>query len=458
MSALARALPLLLSLLAAVATPVQARLSPESEPVLPAIELAQPALLSGPGWQSQPQVPVLGFMARFTLDTPHGAIVADSVELLEVRAAEMAAIEVLDQVSAGEAFALAGRESLEDSGEALLAVVGRPVQTLVDLPAGVLRYFQRQADRWGDRYDRHRDRIGQRAGNEGDPYDMVGPMNAGREERAGPRNKRRWWQRAGREGTRLVKDYAKYGAARRTLARELGIDPYAATSNPALNARLDRLAWAAAAGSFGAGQLLGGLPAAGREVLSQAGRLNEVVWELPPEDLRARNRELLSRWCGDEFQLRRLSRHRPFLASVQTRLADAIDRLQPASGCEHVLDLALSAEHEVEARFLANALHMAAEFLGPAAAGARLDTVTAALVLDLADGVKVVPLPVDHLSWTAEARDFFRQPALSAGPRTVLVAGNVSDRALRELTTLGWEIVVRTPFAGAPVYPARCCA
>lgn len=453
-----RALPLLPLLLACAAAPAHARLAPEAEPVLAAVDLAQPALLSGPGWRLQPQAPLLGFMARFTLETADGPIVADSVELLEVRAAEMAAIAVLDQVGAGEAFVLAARASLEDAGEAVLAVAGRPVQTLVDLPAGVLRYFQRQADRWGDRYDRHRDRLGARAGNEGDPYDMVGPMNAGGEERAGPRNKRRWWQRVGREGTRLVKDYAKYGAARRTLARELGIDPYAATSNPALNARLDRLAWAAAGGSFSIGQALGGLPAGGREVLSQAGRLNEVVWELPAEDLRARNRDLLSRWCGDDFQLRRLSRHRPFLASVQTRLADAIDRLQPASGCEHVLDLALAAGHEVEARFLANALQMAADFLGPAATGARLDTVTAALVLELADGRRVVPLPVDHLSWTTQARDFFAQPALAQGPRTALVAGGVSDRALRELTALGWEIVVRTPFAGAPAYPARCCA
>lgn len=242
------------------------------------------------------------------------------------------------------------------------------------------------------------------------------------------------------------------------LARELGIDPYAATSNAALNARLDRLAWAAAGGSFSVGQALAGLPAGGREVLSQAGRLNEVVWELAPEDLRARNREVLARWCGDEFQLRRLSRHRPFLASVQTRLADAIDRLQPASGCEHVLDLALSSEHEVEARFLANALHMAAEFLGGDATGARLDTAAASLVLALADGRLVLPLPVDHLAWSAEADAFFRRPDLAAGPRTVLVAGGLSDRALRELTALGWDIVVRTPFAGAPAYPARCCA
>lgn len=117
----------------------------------------------------------------------------------------MAAIEVLDRVGMDQAFALAVRESLEDAGETVLAVVGRPVQTVVGLPAGVLRYFQRQADRWGDRYDRHRDRLGERAGNEGDPYDMVGPMNAGRDERAGPRGKRRWWQRAGREGTRLVR-------------------------------------------------------------------------------------------------------------------------------------------------------------------------------------------------------------------------------------------------------------
>lgn len=452
----ALALALVLAATAGAAPSAQASRH-EAEPVLAAAELARPALLSGPDFRVQPQAQLVGFMATFTLDTGSGPVRADSVELLEVRAAEMAAIQVLDDVVLHEAFALAAVSSVKDTGATLARVAVRPLATVAGMPAGVLRYFAGELDKWSGRLRRHGDRIGERAGNAGDPYAMVGPMNAGRDGR--PRKaKRRWYGKIGRELGRQAEDAVSHGSARRTLARELGIDPYAATSNPALNARLDRLAWAAAAGSMSVSELLGYLPSGARAALDHGGRIDELVWDLDPEDLRERNRAVLSRWCGDDFQTRRFVRHGAFLASVQTRLASAVDAIGPGAGCEHLLDLALAAGHEVEARFLANGLVMAEQFLGPAVRGSAIVPVGAGLVLVLPDGRTVLPLPVDLLSWTAVAEDFFSQPELADGPRSVLVGGDVSDRALRELTALGWEVVVRTPYAGAPAYARTCCA
>lgn len=428
----------------------------EAEPALAAADLVRPALLSGPDFRVQPQAQLVGFMASFTLDTGSGPVRADSVELLEVRAAEMAAIQVLDEVAAHEAFALAAVSSVKDTGATLARVAGRPLATVAGMPAGVVRYFTGELDKWSSRLRRHGDRIGERAGSAGDPYAMVGPMNAGRDGRPG-KAKRRWYGKIGRELGRQAEDAVSHGSARRTLARELGIDPYAATSNPALNERLDRLAWAAAAGSMSVSELLGYLPSGARTVLDHGSRVDDLVWDLDPEDLRERNRAVLARWCGDDFQIRLFVRHGTFLASVQTRLASAVDALGPGAGCEHLLDLALAARHEVEARFLANGLAMAGHHLGPAARGSTIVPVGAGLLLELPDGRKVLPLPVDRLSWTALAEDFFAQPELADGPRSVLVGGDVTDRALRELTALGWEIVVRTPYAGAPAYAGSCC-
>ena len=315
----------------------------------------------------------------------------------------------------------------------------------------LFRSFRRQAEKWGDRLSRHGDRVAHRVGNEGDPYDLVGPMSATRG--TGPERPRRgWFGRLGREAGRQAEDQVGHGRAKRLLARELGIDPYAAGSNPELHARLDRLAWAAAAGSFSLAELFGTMPVGAREVLGGSRRLNDLVWELEPEDLRRRNREVLERWCGDEFQIRRFLRHRAFLASVQTRFADALDAIAPGAGCEHLLDLALAAEQDVAARFLANALLMAGEFHGRAASGAELVTIGAGLALRLRDGRLVLPLPVDYLSWTGLTRAFFRQKDLLQGERSVLIAGGVSDLALRELTALGWEIVVHVPYSAAPPY------
>src|SRR5690606_24823366 len=61
----------------------------ESGPVLAAATLGSPALLAGRGYRVEAQVPVVGFMARFTLLTDDGPLIADSIELLEERAIEM---------------------------------------------------------------------------------------------------------------------------------------------------------------------------------------------------------------------------------------------------------------------------------------------------------------------------------------------------------------------------------
>jgi len=429
----------------------------ETEPTLASADLAQAGLLSGPNFTVQPQTPIVGFMARFTLDTDHGPIIADSVEMLDIRATEMAAIDILDRVSQTSAFGLAVREKVQSTAETVGHIVTHPVSTVKGIPQGVLRYFRAQVGKWGDRLSRHGDRIAWRTRNDGDPYDMIGPMNANRHAQP-QRRKKRWYTSASKEVMRQVEDYVSHGSAKRMIARELGIDPYTATTNPALNDRLDRLAWGAAAGSMTMGEVLGYLPSGGREALSQTNRLNDVVWELSPDDLRKRNLSILEKWCGDDFQNRRFVRHRAFLASVQTRFVDALDGLQPSDGCEITLDLALGADHDVEGRFMANALLLARDYLGESGKGAELLTVNAGLLVDTRDGRRVLPLPIDHLSWTPLADEFFAQPELAEGTRIVLVAGGVSDRALRELTTRGWDIIVRAPYSNAPPYALRCCA
>lgn len=420
----------------------------EREPVLAAADLVAPALLAGPGYRVDPEVPVVGFMARFTLLTEGEPLIADSIELLEERAIEMAALDALDDTGHGEAFLRAAGDSVTSRARAVARVVREPVASVVGLPAGVLRYFQKEVSKWGGRFSKHGDRVAQSARNDGDPYDIDGPMTGGREHRP-PRPDRPWYASAGKEVVRQAEDAVSHGRARRALARNLGIDPYTATRNPMLNERLDRLAWSAAAGQFGVDQALAVLPVGGREFIGQGERLNELVWSLDPDDLRARNREVLERWCGDDFQIRRFVRHRAFLGSVQTRMVDALDALAPAAGCEHLLDLALAAHHDVEARFVANALRLAAGYLGEAGRSARLDVAGAGLTLATRDGRVVLPLPVDYLSWTRTADDFFGLPELATGTRVLLLTGTLSDRALRELTARGWDVVTRVPYAVA---------
>src|SRR5690606_15459122 len=175
--------PALLCLFASIAVAASRAVVPgtESEPTIASVEIAQAGLLSGPNFTVQPQAPIVGFMARFTLDTSDGPIIADSVEMLGIRVTEMAAIDILDGVSRSGAFGMAVRQNLQDAAETVGHIVTHPVATVKGIPQGVLRYFRAQATKWGDRLSRHGDRIAYRSRNDGDPYDMVGPMNANRD-------------------------------------------------------------------------------------------------------------------------------------------------------------------------------------------------------------------------------------------------------------------------------------
>jgi hypothetical protein len=436
----------------AVAAAVGVHAEVEEEPVVDAASLVQPALLSGPGFSVDPHVELRGYMARFTLDTPYGPLQADSVEILAEREAELPALEALDKVTRSEAFLRAAGNRIGATADALAQVVLHPVDTVLGIPAGVARYFGRRLERIGTQAQTLSDRAARRFGNEGNPYPAdEGPMTDGRDDgRVEPKKRKHWYSSIAREAEREFKRRIKYGQVKRELAQRLGIDPY--TSNPYAQERLSALAWVGSAGDFGAGSALGTIGGVGAGVLAQGGKVNDVVWKLPPEDLRARNRERLQHHCRDELLVRQFLRRGAFSPTLQTAFADALDALQPARGCDAVLELGMTADSELEARFLVNALRLLATHLDARAAGGALERVGAGLAYTSADGELVLPLPVDRLSWTGEVERFLDRPEFRARNKTALIGGGASLAARRGLAERGWSVTLGVPRADAPPY------
>lgn len=435
------------ALMFALASPrVQAAF--ESEPVLDTAELVAPALLSGPGWSVAPQARVVGYQARFVLRTDFGKIEADSVEMLALRIAELPAVEALHATGASEVFA----RTISDSGRAKGAAVARiardPVKTVVGLPAGVARYFGQRLRRIGTRAQKLGDRIERELSEDGDPYDDAeGVMSAGRRTGSPPRA---WHDKPRREATNLARGELNYGRSRRAWAQRLGIDPD--TTNPLIRPRLDALGWVAVAGDQGLDLGLAAIGGATTRVLDQGARIHAAVWQLDPLELRARNRARISRWCGDETLLRRFLQHKPFGAQLQTALVEALRALEPASGCDALLETALMAATEQEARFVVNVLRLIRHHLGDAARGGELRPLGATLAYLSRDGELLLPLAVDYLSWTPQLQSFFDTGIARITPRTVLVTGAISLTAQRELTARGWSLVPHLPYPEAPPY------
>jgi hypothetical protein len=424
----------------------------ELEPVVDAASLVQPALLSAPGVELDPHVELRGHMARFRLDTPFGPLVADSVELLAEREAEMPALAALDRVTRSEAFVDAAGNRIAATARALAHIALHPVESVLGIPAGVARYFGQRLRSVGDRAQKLSDRAARELGSEGDPFpDDSGPMiDAGAPEEGTQRARKRWYHRVGNEVEREAKRQIGYNQVKRELAARLGIDPY--TRNPLIQQRLSSLAWVGSGGHFGAGSALGAVGGVGADVLAQGGRINDIVWKTSPGDLRALNLARVQAWCGDRLLARWFLRRGAFSPTLQTGLVDALDALRPAGGCDALLELAMTADSELEARFLVNAMRMLAAHLGADAAGGSLRPVGAGLAWETVQGEWLLPLPVDRLSWTGDLRAFLDRREFRIERKTVLIGGDASLLARRGLAQRGWNVVVRAPWPGAPPY------
>lgn len=427
----------------------------EDEPVVDAVSLVQPALLSGPGFGVDSHVELRGYMAHFMLDTPVGPLNADSVEILAEREAELPAIDAIEKVTRSDAFVKAAGAKFVATGAALAKVVLHPVDTVLGIPAGVARYFGNRIRKVAAQAQAASDRVARELGTSGNPYPPdEGPMTDARGGDGDGARKRRkhWYSSVTSEAEREIKRQLKYNDVKRTLARELGIDPY--TGNPYVQERLSELAWVGTGGNFSATSALGAVGGVGATVLSNGGRINDVVWKLSPDDLRARNNERLRAYCRDELLMRQFLRRGVFSPTLQTGLVDALDQLRPSAGGDALLELGMTAHSELESRFLVNALRMTAAYLGDRAHGGLLRPIGAGLAYEAADHELVLPLPVDWLSWTIEVRDFLDRAEFRVANKTALIGGGASLAARRALTERGWNIVMRTPWPGAPPYAA----
>lgn len=440
--------PLLVAGVLALALSAGARA--EREPVLDAAELVDASLLAGPGWRVEPRVQVRGYQARFRMHTDWGELEADSVDLLAVRVAEMPALEALHRTGVTQVLMESAAGKFGEPVGAVTAIASEPVRAGKGLPRGVARYFGERWERLRNGTRRIADRSHKLVMQDGSPYDNpTGPL--GESGTDDPTPKRGFWQRRGRELGRLAKQEVGFPAARQSLAERLALDPH--TQNPLILPRLDGLAWAETTGRLATGEALALLGGPAGEVLARAIQINRLVLQEPPERLRARNHEILSAHCVDERLLRGFLADGAYSPTLQVEFTDLYVKLAPTAGCEALLETALMAGDEAQARFVVNGLRLMLHALGEESRGGKFVPQGALLAYETTGGEFVLPLAVDWLAWTPQIRRWFDLPTVGNRPRrTLLVSGAISPKAESELTERGWSLVQRPPYPGAPPY------
>lgn len=406
--------PLRIALLLAgcVLAPITFANALESEPTLATSALLPSGTpLRGAGWSLPEQTQVASYLGQFRFTTDWGVIEAQGREIALERIAEMPALARIDEVSRGKVFADAIRQSAARTGQSVARVLTQPVETVKGVPAGLGRLITKTAGSVR--------RVAQRVGDAvAEGGDKDGEASGG-----SPNSERL---------TDFAKESFGLNKARRALAQPLGIDPY--TRNPLLGERLERLAWAAVAGGASMDLALGALSGGVSNVVSVAGQLDDLVWDLPPADIRDRLEKRLVAQGANGRAAREWLRAPVFSPSLQVRMVSAIEALGSLRGLDEVITLAAGVQSEAHARFLIQQLEMLAG-AGRGDPIVELRALEQSIMARTRAAVPVIALPVDHLSWTDPVERADRRRS-----GRILIAGSLSERAREELSARGWRI------------------
>ncbi|MBL8243452.1 MAG: hypothetical protein JNL89_04660 [Rhodanobacteraceae bacterium] len=398
----------------------------EPSPRLPSKDLLPGVALAGPGYRIADEAQVVDYYGQFELRSDVGALVADGASVLQLRVRELDAVRRLDKVSYSEVFGTAARRSAERPVDAVRQVGAEPVDTVSGLPAGIGRFLVRTARNIQElALDLNDAAIDAMADDEEDEAkDGSGPSTG---------------ERAQKVATQATLRYIGYNKARREIARQVEADPY--STNPMLDERLDKLAWAAWSGAKLTGLAVGLIGGVAGQALGYARDAYELVWELPPEDLKRRNLGVLA-----EFGIRGkpardfVRRSKAFTLTQQTEFIELLRLPLFAPARRPLFDLALTAEREIHARFLIDAMRMLLHAERAQSAGATATLIGASPALRRADGSHIIALPVDYLHWTREIAAFAWRDDLIGSRNLLLVTGTLSPTALDAFSAAGWSV------------------
>jgi hypothetical protein len=376
----------------------------EKPPILPAKDIVPAAILTGKGYKIDDKVPTDGLLGRYTIRSAAGTFPAHGLEMLSVRVSELPAMQHLQGVRRSKVFLTAARNAAEKPVKAAVNIVTHPKETVQGLPAGIGRFF--------DRVQSGANRIVEAASSPGSDENRAGAILKG--------------------GGTAARDALGYEQERRSLAKELKVDPY--TTNPVLAKQLDDVARVSFSGRLGVNVVMSAM-VPGSMAIRATTFTNDLVWDTPRADLIVRNETALKDLGVSETPARALMKNPAIPLSVKTDLVQGLEKLDHVEGRLAVVTLASTARSEEQARFLATAVRM----LGKAHDLEKV-TATGTIVGREKSGALVVPAPVDYVSWTERVARFADRDDLRASERTISLTGKMSPRARSEFEKRGWQV------------------
>lgn len=358
--------------------------------------------VAGPDYRVLAPVESDGALNIYTLETKHGRFRVEGHGLLFVRLLELAALRQLEKVSPGKAFAKGLGESLKQPLQLTASAVTQPGKTVVRTVSGVGELLGRIAS---------------------------GVVNRG-ETMEGP-----------------VQAITGVSAARRNIARQLGVDPY--TDFKPLADRMSKLARATASGGLLVRGGIAAIPgAAGLSLAgtSLAGKVSNMVYDKSAAQLRDVTRSMLANLGIKKNAIRRFLGNKRFTPTDQVILADALKQLEGVQGRELIVARAGMIRSRGLALFLTHRVQLLAKYHQQRERLAAFFPLIGFPVNLTRAGRVVVIMPFDTFAWTEKtskvllsATDRLRRSKQMSGAE-LRITGWATPKARQALRSLGWTL------------------
>jgi len=403
-----------------------------------AAQILPEELLTSPYHAVRDEVIGRGFIDYYVIESQYGEFLAAGDQEVRERVREIHAIAELRDFSRTEVITDSAADAAKRSYVAAKEVLVNPWETVKATPAGLEKLFKRSkrqaTDAYGNVVEWYQD--------DDEDGQVATSGDATVENEVSMMEKIRQAADLGiDEGQKFLKSSIGFNREFRRLAQRLGVDPY--TRNAALRSEMVSMAWTATAGSFAANLVLPSVPAP----VGFLADTQNLVWNSKPIDLLLRNEETILRMGIDRGEIDAFFNNDNFTLSEQTRLVEAIKRLRGAANTDQLLLKAARVRSREEARFYVRSAELLALYHEKRTPLEQLikDEYAPVAARDK-KGRMIVALPLDYVNWSQTAHDIamgmhgnLKQHARS-DDLEVWVEGSVSQRAVRELSRLGWTV------------------
>jgi len=417
----------LVSALLVSATALSGDYDPETLTVA-AASLLPAEMLQGTHYRIADDVRVSGYMNYYTVNSDFGPFTAAGNRNLKKLLHEIDAIAELKTMTSAGVGTDAVVGVVTDTGKSVGALVTNPVGTVQNVGAGVSRFFKRTAKTTkdvGKQVSQTGSGTGEDKDDKADTDTEADPSAEADSEQPGV-------------SASVANAFLGIGKAHRKIAEQLGVDPYSA--NPVLQAELDRVAQIS--GTVGrVSKVFLPIPS----IVSTAGSVSKMVWELSPTDLLIQNQETLEKLGYDKTLIEQFFSNKFYSPTEQTILVEAVKALDQVKNREILLQSACLMSSRIEGQFMVWSVIFAEsyhEHVNPVREFVASRPGYAPVVIT-ESGMGVIFAPLDQLLWTKDMETKLAEDAglidgHGGSQLDLWVEGEFSPLALERLAANGW--------------------